>query len=381
VTNYYIGLMSGTSLDAIDAVLVRLDGTPGHNNDPELIASHKHPLPDTLRDTLLALNRPAHGELAKMAEADILLGREFADAVLNLCAHGNVAPHDIKAIGSHGQTIRHVPDGDPAWTVQIGDANTIAERTGITTVADFRRRDMAAGGQGAPLMPAVHNALLRVHDQNRVILNIGGMANITLLPADPEQPVSGFDTGPGNVLMDHWAREHHGQPYDHNGAWAATGKVDEALLAAMLKDKYFQQAPPKSTGRDLFNAAWLNRHLKRGARRRPHKHVQATLCELTARSIADAINAYAAQADTVIVCGGGVHNTTLMFRLQALLEHRQVRSSEDYDLDPDWLEAIGFAWLAKRTLEGLPGNLPAVTGARHPVVLGAIYAGHPAGRD
>jgi anhydro-N-acetylmuramic acid kinase len=366
--------MSGTSLDAIDAVLVRLADTPGHN-DPEFIAGHKHPLPEPLRDTLLALNRPARGELANMAGADILLGRELADAVLNLCAHANVAPHDIEAIGSHGQTIRHVPDGDPAWTVQIGDANTIAERTGITTVADFRRRDVAAGGQGAPLMPAVHNALLRVHDQNRVILNIGGMANITLLPADPEQPVNGFDTGPGNVLMDLWAREHHGQPYDHNGAWAATGKVDDALLKGMLKDKYFQQAPPKSTGRDLFNAAWLNRHLKRGSKRRPHKHVQATLCELTARSIADAISAYAAQADTVIVCGGGVHNTTLMFRLQALLEHQQVRSSEDYDLDPDWLEAIGFAWLAKRTLDGLPGNLPTVTGARHPVVLGAVYAG------
>jgi anhydro-N-acetylmuramic acid kinase len=366
--------MSGTSLDAIDAVLVRFDDTPDRNN-LTFIAGYKHVLPDTLRDSLLSLNRPGRGELAKMAEADVLLGRELADAVLNLCAHADVAPHDITAIGSHGQTIRHVPDGTPPYTVQIGDANTIAERTGITTISDFRRRDVAAGGQGAPLMPAVHEALLRVNDQSRVILNIGGMANITLLPAAPEQAVTGFDTGPGNVLMDYWCREHHGQPFDHNGEWAATGKVDEALLEGMLKEKYFRLPPPKSTGRDLFNAAWLNRHLKRGKKRRPHKHVQATLCELTAHSIADAINAHAAQADTVIVCGGGVHNTTLMFRLQALLEHQQVRTSEDYDLDPDWLEAIGFAWLARRTLEGLPGNLPPVTGARHPVVLGAVYAG------
>lgn len=371
MTGLYIGLMSGTSLDAIDAALVRIGG----DTAIELLASHKHPLPAALRDTLLGLNRPGRGELARMAEADVLLGREFADAALTLCAHAAVAPDAIQAIGSHGQTIRHAAEADPPYTVQIGDPNTIAERTGITTVADFRRRDLAAGGQGAPLMPALHEALLRVNDHDRAVLNIGGMANLTLLPADPAQATSGFDTGPGNVLMDHWCQQHHRQPFDDNGGWAATGTVDEGLLAAMLRDKYFRLAPPKSTGRDLFNAAWLERHLKRGGKRRQHRHVQATLCELTARSIAEAIDAHAGDARTVIVCGGGVHNTTLMFRLQALLRDRLVRSSEDYGLDPDWLEAIGFAWLAQRRLTLQAGNLVAVTGARHPVILGAVYAG------
>lgn len=364
----YIGLMSGTSLDGIDAVLVDFS-----NGTPQLLSSHNEPLPEDLRNTLLALNRSVSGEIARMAQADVELGKLFAQAVNELLALHNIDKSEIKAIGSHGQTIRHNPDADSPYTLQIGDPNTIAEFTGITTVADFRRRDIAAGGQGAPLMPAFHAAHLRVNDVNRVIINIGGMANITLLPASPNRTVTGFDTGPGNVLMDGWYQRHQKGSYDKVGKWAASGKVDEAFLQRMQRDKFFKLAPPKSTGRDHFDMRWLDKLIKRHGKRLQRKHVQASLCELTAWSIATAINEHAADAHNVIVCGGGVHNTALMFRLQALLDGRQVLSSEDFDIDPDYMEAIGFAWLAKQTLDGKPGNLPSVTGASHPVVLGGIY--------
>lgn len=368
MAEYYIGLMSGTSLDAIDAVLVDLDA-----DRPQLISAHSTPLPEDLRNTLLALNRPATGEIARMAEADVSLGRLFAQAVNELLARHHLDKSDIKALGSHGQTIRHNPDAVSPYTLQIGDPNTIAELTGITTVADFRRRDLAAGGQGAPLMPAFHAAHLRVNDVNRVVVNIGGMANITLLPANENKRVTGFDTGPGNVLLDGWYQRHQKGRYDKAGQWAASGKIDEGLLQRMQRDKFFSLTPPKSTGRDHFDMRWLDKIIKRHGKRLQRKHIQATLCELTAWSIATAINDYAADAHDVIVCGGGVHNTALMFRLQALLDGKQVLSSEDFDIDPDYMEAIGFAWLAKRTLEGRHGNLPSVTGAHHPVVLGGVF--------
>jgi anhydro-N-acetylmuramic acid kinase len=364
----YIGLMSGTSLDAIDTTLVDFS-----TDKPRLLAAHNVPLPADLRKTLLALNRPAAGEIARMAQADVELGKHLAQAVTKLLALHNIDKSEIRAIGSHGQTLRHNPDANLPYTLQIGDPNTIAELTGITTIADFRRRDLAASGQGAPLMPAFHAAYLRVNDASRVIVNIGGMANITLLPANPNKTVTGFDTGPGNVLMDGWYQRHQKGSYDKGGQWAASGKIEQAFLQRMQRDKFFKLAPPKSTGRDHFDMRWLDRLIKRHGKRMQRKHVQASLCELTAWSIATAINEHAADAHDVIVCGGGVHNTALMFRLQALLDGRQVLSSEDFDIDPDYMEAMGFAWLAMQTLGGKPGNLPSVTGATHPVVLGGIY--------
>jgi len=374
MTEHYIGLMSGTSLDAIDAVLVHFD-----SGYPALIASHTEAFPAELRDQLLSLNRSRAGEIHRMAIADVELATCYAKAVNALLKQAGLSASDISAIGSHGQTLRHQPDLDTPYTLQIGDPNTLAELTGITTVADFRRRDLAAGGQGAPLMPAFHNAMLRVHDETRVVVNIGGMANITVLPAIPDSAVTGFDTGPGNVLMDGYILQHQRKTYDEGGNWAASGKVKEVLLTRMLRDKYFKLEPPKSTGRDLFNMRWLDRHLKaydkRVGKRIIRKHIQATLCELTAITISDAIKQHASDAQTVIVCGGGVHNTALMFRLQCLLDDQQLLSSEDYGIDPDMMEAMGFAWLAKQTLAIQPGNLPSVTGANHPVVLGGIYPG------
>jgi len=370
VTERFIGLMSGTSLDAIDVAIVEFE-----SHYPKLIASHTQTLPSDLRDTLLSLNRSRAGEIKRMAIADVQWAEQAAGAINQLLSEAKLSASDISGIGSHGQTLRHMPNDTTPYTLQIGDPNTLAELTGITTVADFRRRDLAAGGQGAPLMPAFHDAILRVNDETRVVVNIGGMANITILPADPEQPVIGFDTGPGNVLMDAYIQTHSRKAFDEGGKWAASGKVHQDLLSRLLRDKFFKLAPPKSTGRELFNLRWLERHLKRLNKRVIRKHVQATLCELTAVSISEAIQQYACEATSIIVCGGGVHNTALMFRLQCLLEHQQVRSSEDYGIDPDAMEAIGFAWLAQQTLAIKPGNLPSVTGAKHPVVLGGIYPG------
>ena len=364
----YIGLMSGTSLDGIDAVLVDFE-----SDRPQLLANHDHALPDDLRKTLLALNRPASGEIARMAKADIEVATYLAQAVNELLKQQGIDKNEIIAIGSHGQTIRHQPDVEHPYTLQIGDPNTIAELTGITTVADFRRRDIAAGGQGAPLMPAFHAEYLRVNDIERVILNIGGMANITLLPANPRKLVTGFDSGPGNVLMDGWHQRHQKTAFDKGGKWAASGKVNVDFLQRMQRDKFFKLAPPKSTGRDHYDMRWLDKLIKRHDKRLQRKHVQASLCELTAWSIATAVNEHAASAEEVIVCGGGVHNTALMFRIQALLEGKRVLSSEDFGIDPDYMEAIGFAWLAKRNLDDMPGNLPSVTGASHSVVLGGVY--------
>ena len=368
MTDRYIGLMSGTSLDGIDAVLVDLT-----ESRPRLLAAHKEALPTDLRDTLLALNRPAAGELARMAQADVELAEHCADAVLHVLKIASVSSKDVVAIGSHGQTIRHAPDGDTPYTLQIGDPNTIAERSGITTVADFRRRDLVVGGQGAPLMPAFHAAMLHSHNVTRAVVNIGGMANVTVLPTKLQQAVSGFDTGPGNVLMDSWFQRHEHKAYDKGGKWGASGKVDDALLERMLREPFFALSPPKSTGRDHFDGRWLDKVLRRHKKRMVRKNVQATLCELTAVSIANAIESYADDAREVIVCGGGVHNTALMFRLQVLLGGRQLHSSEDFGIDPDFMEAIGFAWLAKQTLDGKPGNMPSVTGASKPVILGGIY--------
>jgi anhydro-N-acetylmuramic acid kinase len=277
----------------------------------------------------------------------------------------------VRAVGSHGQTVRHRPRGTHPFTLQIGDANVIAARTGIAVVADFRRRDVALGGQGAPLLPAFHKAAFGDASEERIVVNIGGVANLTLLPAKGE--VRGFDTGPGNVLLDHWSREHLHEPYDAEGSFAAGGRVDEALLTHLLADPYFAAPPPKSTGPEHFNGPWLEGAL--GATRRKPEDVAATLAELTARSIADATKRQAPGVARVFACGGGAHNKHLMARLAALLPGATLASTTSLGIDPDWVEAAGFAWLARETLQRRPGNLPSVTGAAQYSVLGAIYPG------
>lgn len=359
--------MSGTSLDAIDAVLVDFSG-----NLPNLHHTINHPLPQALRTDIQDLCSPGNNEIERLGQADILLGKVFAKAANDLLKSANVSSEDVCAIGSHGQTIRHLPE--IGFTLQIGDPNIIAEQTGITTVADFRRRDMAAGGQGAPLVSAFHAAVFSDEQQARVILNIGGMANVTLLI--PGQPVSGFDTGPGNILMDAWIQRHQQQAFDHDGAWAASGKVDDALLANMLRDDFFHQPPPKSTGRERFNLDWLTRRLNASKHSLASEDVQATLCELTAASIADAVTDFASAGSEVIVCGGGARNPYLMERLAKRLSDRTLKTSDELSIAAEWVEATAFAWLARETLAHRPGNVPTVTGASRPVVLGGIY---PAG--
>ena len=370
-TEYFIGLMSGTSLDAIDAVLVDFSGAT-----PNLCHAINHPLPQALHTDIQNLCSPGDNEIERLGQADILLGKSFAAAANELLKSANIPNTDVIAIGSHGQTVRHLPE--IGFTLQIGDPNIIAEQTGITTVADFRRRDMAAGGQGAPLVPAFHAAVFSDKQQARVILNIGGMANVTLLPVTGfiSGFVSGFDTGPGNILMDAWIQHHRQQAFDRDGAWAASGKVDDALLANMLRDNFFHQPPPKSTGRERFNLDWLIRHLNASKHSLAAEDVQATLCELTAASIADAIKGYAPAESEIIVCGGGARNTDLMDRLAKRLSGYTFKTSDKLGIAAEWVEATAFAWLARESLANRPGNVPTVTGAKHPVVLGGIY---PAG--
>lgn len=370
MSEFYIGLMSGTSMDAVDAVLVDL-----RNNVHVICHHYTVPISGRLRTRLIAVAQGEPTTLHQLTELDVRLGHLFADAALTLLQQSGTPTETVRAIGSHGQTVYHRPTGTFPTSLQIGDPNIIAERTGIVTVADFRRRDMAAGGQGAPLVPAFHEAVFRLNDRNRVILNIGGIANITILPADPLININGFDTGPGNTLMDSWIKRQLRKNKDDCGRWAASGMVDDSLLNRMLKDPYFRKTPPKSTGREYFNMAWLEKALKRQINRLPAKHVQATLCELTARTICEGIHENAPKTDEILVCGGGVHNLALMLRMQMLMGDVRMISTEEFNTDPDYVEAIAFAWLAKQTLEHRAGNIPSVTGARHRVVLGGIYGG------
>ncbi|MBY4678308.1 anhydro-N-acetylmuramic acid kinase [Marinobacterium arenosum] len=362
----YIGLMSGTSLDSIDAVAARF--TP----EFELIGHCSCELPEALRDSILQLTQPGDNEIDQLGELDLALGREFAAAANQLIRQLDLNTDQVAAIGSHGQTIRHRPAQQ--FTLQIGDPNSIAELTGITTIADFRRRDMAAGGQGAPLVPAFHEALFRSAHRNRYIVNIGGMANVTRLPADRSQPVWGYDTGPGNVLLDSWIQRQQGLGYDHNGQWASQGKPHQPLLTQLLALPYFQQPPPKSTGREQFNQAWLDQHLAGLDAAVVAVDVQATLLELTAHSISDQIRLQPDwQHSEVYLCGGGAHNAVLRQRIQQLLTPAKVTTTEALGLAPDWVEAAAFAWLAYRTQTRKPGSLASVTGAQGDRILGAIY--------
>lgn len=362
----YLGLISGTSADSIDAVLIDFS-----HGTPQVQATHAHPWPPTLRERMLTL---AQGEAALDLDAfgrlDVEIGHCFADAALQLLEQSSTPAQAVRAIGSHGQTLRHRPTGEYPFTLQLGDATTIAERCRIDVVADFRRADLAAGGQGAPLLPALHAMLLAQPGHTRVVLNLGGIANITVLGADGS--VLGFDTGPANGLLDAWCLRHRGESFDRDGMFAASGRLDPDLLDAMLADEYFALPPPKSTGREHFHLGWLATHASLAAL--DPADVQATLLELTARSVTAAIIQQAPSAEEILVCGGGVHNGALMQRLGKLLAPRTLCSTARYGIDPDFLEATAFAWLARQRLLGLPGNLPAVTGARGPRVLGAIYS-------
>ncbi|MGN2253397.1 anhydro-N-acetylmuramic acid kinase [Frateuria sp. GZRe12] len=361
----YLGLISGTSADGVDVALVSFE-----QGLPQLRAALTHPWPDALRERVLALAQDLTAfNLDTYGRLDVAVGRHFAEAAQALLETDAIARSAVRAIGSHGQTVRHRPGGEAPFTLQIGDPTVIAETCGIDVVADFRRADVAAGGQGAPLLPAVHAMLLGQSGATRVVLNLGGIANITVL--GPEGQVLGFDTGPANGLLDAWCLEQRGEPFDRDGAFAAAGKVDAPLLEALLADSYFALPPPKSTGREHFHLAWLLRQ-PRVALLSP-ADVQATLLELTAHTVADAIEAHAPAAADVLVCGGGVHNSRLMARLAEWLAPRRVASTAEHGIDPDYLEAAAFAWLARQRVLGLPGNLPAVTGARGRRVLGALY--------
>lgn len=366
----YLGLMSGTSADGIDAALVDFEGDHPQAR-PALRFARTYPWDPALRARLVALGQQhATLTLDEVGALDVAIGRAFAAAALRALEDSGTAADEVVAIGSHGQTLRHDPHGPLPFTLQLGCAATIVERTGITTVAGFRARDVAAGGQGAPLVPALHSALLHDPGEARAVLNLGGVANFTLLPASG--PVRGFDTGPANALMDAWCLRHLGEAHDRGGAFAAAGRVDAALLARLLDEPWFSVAPPKSTGRDRFHLGWVEARL---AGDEAPADVQATLLALTARTVADALRATQPRTARLIACGGGVHNPLLMAALAAELPDLVVESSAAHGLDPDAIEAMAFAWLARETLAGRPGNIASVTGAAGPRILGAI---HPA---
>lgn len=360
-TELYAGIMSGTSLDGIDTVLLDFSGST-----PILLAKHYQAYPEALKDSLLELHLPTQNELHLTLLIANELAHEYATAIRSLLLAANVNANLVRAIGCHGQTIRHRPES--GYTVQLGNAALLAEISGITVVNDFRSRDIAAGGQGAPLVPAFHHKMLRHPEIHRVIVNIGGISNLTNL--QPGQATSGFDCGPGNLLMDAWIKLHLGKPFDRNGEWAASGKTIPSLLQALLDEPYMLTPPPKSCGRDLFNIKWLEQKL---LGHEAPADVQATLLALTGNTISTSILQYCTGTEEVYVCGGGAHNQTLLSYLKQALPDCHIQLTDQIGIEADWLEAIAFAWLAQQTLHGICANLPEATGARHPCILGAIY--------
>jgi anhydro-N-acetylmuramic acid kinase len=361
----FAGLMSGTSLDGVDGVLAEFSAT----GIPRVVSHAYRAFPEALRDELLALNTSGPDELHRCAIAATTLANLYVEAVDELLLHARVAPSAVRAVGSHGQTVRHRPT--LGYTSQINNPSLLAERCGIAVVADFRSRDVAAGGQGAPLVAAFHRALFGQAGETRAVLNLGGISNLTALLADGR--TTGFDCGPANVLMDLWSLRHTGQRFDADGAWGATGVIQPGLLSVLMQEPYFAAASPKSTGRDLFNASWLEERLQRyGPPCRP-EDVQTTLCELTAVTCTQAITAHAGDATELLVCGGGALNKQLMRRLAHHLPSMAVRLTDDRGLPAQHVEAAAFAWLAHQHVHGQPGNLSAVTGAAGPRVLGALY--------
>jgi len=361
----FIGLISGTSRDGVDAVLLEFEGEA-----PAVRKALCQPYPDPIAEELARITqagrRPSDEDLRRL---EPMIARQFASAALRLVAEAGLETGRVRAIGSHGQTVWHDPEGPQPESIQLGAPEAIARHTGMTTVGDFRRADIEAGGQGAPLAPLLHRALFRPVRGKRVVLNLGGIANISVV--DEHGEVTGFDTGPANCLLDAWVRRHRGEPFDRDGRWAASGEVDRELLQALLQDAWFEKPPPKSTGVEHFNLEWLRKHLS-GLHLRA-RDIQATLAELTASSVADAIRP--CRAAEVLLCGGGIHNADLVARLERCLPGMPLRSTARFGVDPDWVEAILFAWLARERLEGRPQDTRAITGARQPVLLGTVA--HP----
>ncbi|OED42833.1 anhydro-N-acetylmuramic acid kinase [Endozoicomonas sp. (ex Bugula neritina AB1)] len=360
-----IGLMSGTSLDGIDAAAVSIT-----ESGLSMLASHSIDMPADLKKKIQQICQPGDNEIALMAEIIPAFVRLSANAISAVMKKANLTSEQITAIGSHGQTVRHMPDH--GFTLQLDDPSLLAELTGITVVADFRRRDIAAGGQGAPLVPAFHKAVFGNDQESRVVVNIGGISNITALPKSSDQVIIGFDTGPGNLLMDYWCQENLGLPYDIDGQWAASDTHDEILLETMLSEPFFRQLPPKSTGRELFNSHWLNDMLK-GFKGLSPASIQATLCRLTARGISDAIKQHAPDTESIYICGGGALNKTLMKNISSLFPGVEINTTAQLGIAPQWVEAIALAWLAQQTLTSQSGNIPSVTGAIGKRVLGGVF--------
>ncbi|MGY8813199.1 MAG: anhydro-N-acetylmuramic acid kinase [Gammaproteobacteria bacterium] len=362
----FIGLMSGTSMDAIDAALVEID-----NETLNVIHYHQFPIPSDIQHAIRCVD--SNLNIHELTRLDVVLGELFAKSVLALLQQSKVDSSAVTAIGSHGQTMLHLPESNSPRTLQIGDPSIITVRTGIQTVVDFRRNDIAAGGQGAPLAPAFHAWQFHSNEVTRVILNLGGMANITVLPAGNNKKILGFDTGPGNGLMDSWVQKHQNIDYDIDGKLATEGTCNEMLLDIFMQDSYFSLIPPKSTGKDEFNQQWLTKNLDALGVSISIADVQRTLLELSARSICNAIKQYSSDAREILLCGGGIHNPLLVQRIETLLPDMEIVSTEKYGIHPDAVEAVAFAWLAKCRLDNTPGNIPSVTGAEKSVVLGAIY--------
>ncbi|CAM4129143.1 anhydro-N-acetylmuramic acid kinase [Vibrio neonatus] len=363
----YIGIMSGTSLDGVDLALAHFEQGVTH-----CLETFEYPLPDELKQQTLQVCQGQLTTLQTLGELDHRFAALYAEASNAFLDHLNLQASDIKAIGCHGQTVYHQPTGDTPFTTQIGDANLIAVKTGITTVADFRRKDMALGGQGAPLVPAYHQTLFPASDSCKIVLNIGGIANISVLQANGE--VLGYDTGPGNMLMDTWVKKCCNLPFDHDGQFAKSGHVNSALLELFMQDPYLMELPPKSTGREHYNLAWLEQILEQIESSIPAADIQASLLEFTAQSIADQCHLYQSPyQDQLLVCGGGAHNQALLERLQALLPNWQVNTTDSQGISGDYMEALAFAWLAYRRIHNLPSNLPKVTGASKATSLGIIY--------
>ncbi|RLV58874.1 anhydro-N-acetylmuramic acid kinase [Parashewanella curva] len=363
--SYFIGLMSGTSIDGVDAVLV--DFT---QEQYQVVATYTQPFPKHLFKGLQRLSQPGSDEVNRLGRLDRQVADVFAEAVNGLLEQNQIDSSQVVAIGSHGQTIRHMPNLENSFSIQIGDPNTIAVKTGIDVIADFRRKDIALGGQGAPLVPAFHQQIFASKKIQRIILNIGGIANITYLPVDGSSVV-GFDTGPGNALMDSWIQQRLEQAYDNNGEWAASGTTDPTLLNHLLSHTYFSQPFPKSTGKELFSQAWLTQQLSEFIHL-PDEDIQSTLLDLTCMSISDQISKLSPTGE-LFVCGGGALNSEMMKRLKALQPNYRVTTTSELGLDPKWVEAVAFAWLAYRYTQGLSGNLPDVTGASRTAILGAMY--------
>ena len=365
---FYLGLMSGTSQDGVDAALVKLD-----DRDSKIHRTATTPYPDTLRRRIETLLATPEVSLEELGGLDVAIARFFADCVVRLLSESGLKAGQVAAIGHSGHTVFHRPAGPEPFSMQLGDPSTVAARTGITTVGHLRQMDVALGGQGAPLAPAFHRWAFADPRERRVVVNIGGIANVSIL--DLDRALSGFDTGPGNTLLDRWTRRCTGRPYDHDGDWSRTGTVHDRLLNELLADPYFRRPPPKSTGLEHFNLDWLQAALGRTARQFGEADVQATLTELTAVTIAMAIRDAGSRPERVIVCGGGARNGALRQRLAHHLGRIPLESSTRHGIEPEWVEAVLFAWLARARLNDEPGNAPSVTGASRPATLGGVYYG------